>query len=483
MTIRRGLRSAALATLMGALALTLGAGTARAADPSPVIDPKAKGSITIHKYATTTTPTTPGDGAVQEEPDGVEPMDGVTFTVAQVLGVDGAYDLTTNAGWRALSGLTPEVAQAEPFGVVRQVTTGTDGPQGVAVAANLPVGVYLVTETVYPAGATAASPFLITVPMTDPGEGTAWLYDVHAYPKNSIVGATKTVDDDPSALFHDVMWTIVADIPDVPVIDTYLIVDMLDARLDYQDATVSLTGQAPLAPEDYTVEFHPATSTVVVAFTAQGLATLADRSAEQVKVVIATKANATGQIPNTAIVYPNAASLQAAPGEPGGPVTTPEVETKWGSITLVKRAETEQGAVLPGAQFAVYLTQADARAGVNAIATGTTGADGSLTFTGLRYSDFSDGVPVAVGDPGYQSYWIAETAAPVGYTPLAEPFEVAVVSEGETVRTIVNLPVTTGFGLPLTGGAGTGMLLLAGALIIVGMALLVTRRRRPSGEV
>ncbi|QIM19672.1 hypothetical protein G7066_05010 [Leucobacter coleopterorum] len=43
-------------------------------------------------------------------------------------------------------------------------TTATSDNNGDAIASNLPLGVYLVTETIVPAGTTAGAPFLVTVP-------------------------------------------------------------------------------------------------------------------------------------------------------------------------------------------------------------------------------------------------------------------------------------------------------------------------------
>lgn len=66
-------------------------------------------------------------------------MAGVVFTIQRV-----EADLSTNAGFAAAAALTP--ATATP---VWQVFTVTTGPDGKITQDNLPVGVYLVTETDY----------------------------------------------------------------------------------------------------------------------------------------------------------------------------------------------------------------------------------------------------------------------------------------------------------------------------------------------
>ncbi|MBU5421267.1 SpaH/EbpB family LPXTG-anchored major pilin [Cellulomonas hominis] len=473
---RGGVLRAVAVTAAGVLVALGGAAGAGAVSPSasrPVIDPDASGSLTIHKYVTPDEDLDlPSDGMDHGELTGLDPLPDVTFTVKQVLG----YDLTTNAGWAAASTLDPDTAAEGDFGVVREVTTTA---AGTAVATGLPVGVYLVTETVYPAGTTPANPFLITVPLTNPTNDAEWVYDVHVYPKNAVTTATKTVDDSSAVSVGDtVTWTILADIPDVAVIDGYKITDRLDTKLDHVSTAVTLENGGTLDAGDYQLGFDPTTRTVTVLFTPSGLGTLVEHSRDRVQVVITTTVNAIGEIANEALVFPNLPSFEIEPGEPGGPTVTPEVESKWGNVTLLKVAE-DGGALLPGAEFAVYLSRADAVSGTGAIRSGTTGADGSLTFTGLRYSGWADGASVAPGEAGYQSYWIVETKAPDGFELLAAPIEVVVDSGDQLVDyTIENVATNAGFTLPLTGGTGTVVITAAGLLLLTGAALLAFRARR-----
>ena len=191
----------------------------------------------------------------------------------------------------------------------------------------------------------------------------------------------------------EIDFTITGDIPNVAVIDGYKIVDTLDDKLDYVSAAVSLVDGTPLAAGDYTIVHDAATNAVTVEFTASGLAVLAAHPATQVQVVVTTEVNTVGEIANTAVLYPNAGSYTVLPGEPGGPTVTPEVITKWGDITVEKTDKA--GAPLTGAVFSVYPTEQDAIDGTNAIAlAGSTefavAADGTVTISGLRYSDWAD---------------------------------------------------------------------------------------------
>jgi uncharacterized surface anchored protein len=41
--------------------------------------------------------------------------------------------------------------------------------------------------------------------------------------------------------------------------------------------------------------------------------------------------------------------------------------------------------------------------------------DGTLTLSGLRYSDWANGAAVAPGSADYRTYYLVETTAPAGY--------------------------------------------------------------------
>ena len=340
-------------------------------------------------------------------------------------------------------------------------------------------------ETAPLSGSTAVAPFLVTVPLTDPDSDDNWLYDVHVYPKNALTGATKTVEDSADIKLGDeIDFTITTDIPNVATIDGYKVVDTLDAKLDYVSAAVTLVDGTALAATDYTVVHDATTNTVTVEFTASGRAVLAAHPATQVQVVLTAEVNTVGEIANTALLYPNLGSYTANPGEPGGPVVTPEVVTKWGDITVEKTDKA--GAPLTGAVFSVYPTEQDAIDGTNAIALGgatefAVAADGTVTISGLRYSDWADNAAVAAGDDGYQTYWLAEIVAPDGFELLAAPIEFTVTAASTAVGVdleVVNVPSNAGFTLPLTGGAGTTLFLAGGVLLLAGAVLLAIRSRR-----
>ncbi|MEV8150629.1 SpaH/EbpB family LPXTG-anchored major pilin [Arthrobacter sp. NPDC080073] len=441
-------------------------------------------SLTIHKYQKPATATSlPNDGTAltAAQLQGLTPISGVTFTVQKINNID----LTTNAGWAAAAALTP--AQAASRAAVPG-TTAMTGATGTASLSGLPLGLYLVTETSYPAGITPSAPFLVTLPMTDPAGGNGWIYDVNVYPKNAVTTATKSVNDASVVKLGDnVQWTITSDIPNVNPIDGYRIVDKLEPKLSYANSTVALSNNVALVLNtDYTAVFDTATNTLTVDFTASGRAVLAANPTGKVLVTVDTTVNTVGEITNTALVYPNAASFNITPGQPGGPVVTPPVSTtKWGNIVLHKK-DSQSSAPLAGAVFSVYPSRTDALARTNAINVGgasswTTDASGNLVISGLRYSNRANGTAVGPGQPGYQSYWLVETRAPSGYVLLAQPVETTVTSDDPSAVTVTigNVQQNAGFQLPLTG-VGTWALPAGGILVLAGAGLfMVTGRRKP----
>jgi fimbrial isopeptide formation D2 family protein/LPXTG-motif cell wall-anchored protein len=480
--IRRAVRAGVAAAAVAAIAAV---GLAAPAQAAPLVDPTAVGSIAVHKFERPETPTgLPNNGTVADT-TGLTPMEGIGFSVQQVVGVD----LSTNAGWAAASDLSTVFdagdAEASITGAgytLGSAATQTTDANGDALFSALPVGLYLVQETVYPANATPSAPFLVTIPLTDPTDLDTWLYDVHVYPKNSVIETGKTVDDDDAIQLGDELtFTITADIPNEAVIDGFRIVDPLDSKLDYVSSTVSLAdGTAIVLGTDYTITYVEATNTVTVDFTAAGRAILAANNATEVVVDVVTSVNTVGEIVNQALVYPNEASFD------GTPTTTPSVETRWGGLTIEKVGPT--GTPLTGAVFQVFTSEADALAQANPVSIAgdntfeVVNLDGTLTISGLRYSDFANGATVAPGDAGFIQYYLVETVAPADHELLAAPIPFTVTAA--TTAAGVDLQVENalhngGFQLPLTGGTGAGMLYLTGLVLMTGGVLfLIVRRAR-----
>ena len=176
-------------------------GTVAFADET--IDKNATGSITIHKYETETK----GDNGDGTDLGGNAPtadgLEGVTFTIYQVMDADEvvAYYNGTNTDAVDVSNYVTDGAIKSGY---TAADTQTTDENGVAKFEDLAVGMYVVIETAYPDKVTTPSePFLVSIPMTNPSNETAWMYDVHVYPKNSTSEGNVTLikkDDDGNAL-------------------------------------------------------------------------------------------------------------------------------------------------------------------------------------------------------------------------------------------------------------------------------------------
>lgn len=494
---KRGVRWIATVAAAGVLAVG-GAGTAAWAAEPTTIDENKYGSVSIHKYALPEAGFGAEGNGKELDPSaltGLEPLAGVTFTLQRLT----EYDLTINAGWTGLQDLSLQDA-IDTAEKVTSATVTTDA-NGLAVAGNLPLGAYLVTETSAPSGVIATKPFVVTVPTTDPDNRNSWMYDVHVYPKNQVAKAEKSaVDTDATVIGDEVVWKILGDIPMTETIDGYKIVDELDPRLGYSTsnpAVLSLVGTSTaLVAGDYKINATQAAGmwTVTAEFTAQGLAKLAAVKAvdtdARVQLLIPTTVLSIGDgnIENTALVFPNGPSFTITPGQPGGPME-PGGSTKWGKIAILKHEQGDKAAVLAGAKFQVFRSEGDARARTNALKindkdTWETAADGTVTIEGLRQSAWANGAAVKPGETGYQSYWIAEVEAPDGYALLSAPIEVTVGDPlTQAVVAVPNALDNGGFELPFTGGVFNSALLYgAGTIILAGVVLLVIRRRKVAAD-
>ncbi|MPV50859.1 SpaH/EbpB family LPXTG-anchored major pilin [Pseudactinotalea sp. HY160] len=488
----RGIAAATGAMALGAMGMVALAAPASAAIPN---FPDGPYSVTVHKYAQPDDATgLPNDGTeITTGLTGLEALDGVTYTIAEVSGID----LTTAAGWQLTEHLSVDatgavVDDATPATIYTTsvVDTQVTAAGGVAAFTGLDLGVYLVSET--DAGANnitqLADPFLVTVPF--PNEN-AWLTDVHVYPKNPVTDITKEVDDSGAhGLGDTVVWPITAGVPNIPdgqSLDSFEITDDLDTRLDYQSATVTLTAaddttDVPLATGDYTLVNTG--QNVTLEFTTAGIAVLAANQGGTVTLTIDTTVNSVGDgtIANAGILYVNDSDH-----DHGFESETPK--TTWGSINLLKTDAADPGNPLEGAEFQVYLTEADAAAGTNPVSVGgvttfVSDASGAVTIEGLKSQENGTGANL--------TYYVVETQAPAGYTiaadySAAESGVAFTVLPGTTTNATVTVenPQVPPFELPLTGSSGTALFIGGGLALIalaIGAAIVIGRRKSHAGS-
>nr|WP_315300718.1 SpaH/EbpB family LPXTG-anchored major pilin [Schaalia odontolytica] len=518
---------AAFAVAAGALALPAVTSATQAAPafglaatveraPSLVdLDTSKTGSITIHKYVKDAiNGTTAGNGLEDTSDHGIA-LDGAKFKIERLSTVD----LTTQAGWEKLATYKGDVEKAKADGVADAAEKVTAGG-GLATFSGLKLGAYVVTETETPAGYVGAKPFIITVPMTHPTELNKWVYDVHAYPKNSKAGIEKTVADmETPAIGSAISYTIKSDIPAAEALDFYDVVDQYDKRVELPEADITLkiidgkTGEVALAKgTDYTLIAADGkdgkTKFWTAEFTEAGRAKLvANRKDDNTKVqmdlagTVKQKVESDGLFKNKAILLPNAPSNGWKPNS--GEVPPPdypnsEVVSKFGKVKITKVSSVEDTKKLEGAEFEVYkctpatkptknFESVDAALDEKLTPAGTTtyktDANGEVTIDGLRNNDWANNAAVAEADRGW--YCLVETKAPAGFELQPRPIAFQVLESNSTAdnqytleTTVKDVPKRGGFDLPLTGAAGVGVLIGAGALLVGGSGAIALANKR-----
>ena len=518
---------AAFAVAAGALALPAATSATQAAPafglaatveraPSLVdLDTSKTGSITIHKYVKDAiNGTTAGNGLEDTSDHGIA-LDGAKFKIERLSTVD----LTTQAGWEKLATYKGDVEKAKADGVADAAEKVTAGG-GLATFSGLKLGAYVVTETETPAGYVGAKPFIITVPMTHPTDLNKWVYDVHAYPKNSKANIDKTVKDDTTpAIGSEISYTLKSDVPAAEALDYYDVVDQYDKRVELPEAGVTLkivdgkTGEVALVKDtDYKLISADGTDGKTkfwtAEFTAAGRQKLLDnRKDDTTKVqmdlvgTVKDKVENDGLFKNKAILLPNAPSNGWKPNS--GEVPPPdypnsEVVSKFGKVKITKVSSVEDTKKLEGAEFEVYkctpatkptknFESVDAALDEKLTPAGTTtyktDANGEVTIDGLRNNDWANNAAVAEADRGW--YCLVETKAPAGFELQPRPIAFQVLESNSTAdnqytleTTVKDVPKRGGFDLPLTGAAGVGVLIGAGALLVGGSGAIALANKR-----
>lgn len=252
------------------------------------IDGTKTGSLTVHKYEDQEVNES---GGVVGHPDGSvtggefsDPISGVVFTAYPLLKSDETpIDLTKVADWAGLTEAAEAVAGsascAAPAGYTLAETGINVGPtdtNGLA-SAELPIGAYVVCETVAPSTVTKrANPFLVTIPFPDVVEGEeegetqdiGWLYDVHVFPKNTLSDFSKTIkEQEELGVGAPVTFTITGNIPDISPEEwvEFTLTDALDSRLDAVNPYAEPVSPAGIPGVD--IGYNEETHTVIVRLT------------------------------------------------------------------------------------------------------------------------------------------------------------------------------------------------------------------------
>ena len=455
----RRLLSLAAALTVGLLGLT-----APAHADSADINPAQKATLTLHKCVQPENAGAPANGKEQAG-TGCNPIDGVKFTLYKVDGID----LTTPGGWEATKGLTaPESGTTVGSHTSTEISEMTTSSGGLARWQNLDLGLYLVVETDTGSPDTkvvlGSKPFLVTLPYhTDDNQ---WNYDVHVYPKNSVAGIEKIVDESIEQAGYNgngVKWTITTDIPHSgqgTEITSYVITDTLPAglTLDNDKTDLRLNDGTVFANNvDYSC-----TGNLTCTFTSDGIAKLKANGGKKVVLTLVTDVTDVSQAADG--VFTNKAKMTIN----GIDSAEKNATTTWGQLTVYKYDGSNEGS-LSGAKFKLCKTAACTDQDV-VLAGLTTETDGKVLFPVVR--------------PG--NYHLVEEEAPAGYVKVgAQQVTVeAGVTEapaqptypGKNYKPVANVKQTVPQ-LPLTGGIGQVALAAGGiGLLVIGGAVMILSR-------
>ncbi|MCL1899656.1 MAG: SpaH/EbpB family LPXTG-anchored major pilin [Promicromonosporaceae bacterium] len=524
-TLRRGLVAAT--TLAATTALVVSGAVPATADPAATTLPPAGDNNTLVVTLLEGPAGAPGTGVSITPTPGGDPIEGVEFRLT----LHPDIDLGTHAGWLAAYNLT--VGEFLALGLAHGPTQVTDA-DGVARFEGLAKGLWLVTPhrtADAPDDLVLPEPFMVTLPMRHPTEDGVWMDTVYAYPKASVGGhnITKTLDSGDAVGVGDTMqWTITAGIPSgtSTPITSYIIADILPVHLSpvrtgteapvvtIVDAAGDPVG-APLAAPVFAESWNTPVGYWIFDFgSPEGLALLNSLApGHSVRIVLNTVIEsipADGTITNNASFWPN---FNFGPGDecptdhpdypcdPYEPYDPPVAH--FAGITIEKAsADANVTALLPGATFRVFPSEAAARAFANDPSVGgylilqdvddeeayefTTGADGRVVIRGLQVSNrLDDGTMITCpGEPAdarCRTFWLLETLAPDGHLLLAAPVPFQVTGAAGTHTQIIeieNIP-DTAFRLPMTGGMGIALITAVGVIVLGGAAafVVITRRR------
>ncbi len=175
-------------------------------------------------------------------------------------------------------------------------------------------------------------------------------------------------------------------------------------------------------------------------------------------------------------------SLQDSEGNVSYVLTIPNESRK--NVKIKKVSSGNSSVVLEGAVFELYTADAydlekkQAKEGADLFKTGTTDKNGLLDL----------------GDLAIGTYYLVETQAPEGYSPLTDPIEITVDATVMAKMSISNLDVkqktendvtwfeievgnNPGVLLPHTGGPGTTALLVFGSLLVAAAGIVLVKKQ------
>jgi len=451
-----------------------------------------------------------------------------------VVSVQYTYDSgVVLAGGGAATGTVPTGVTAASYNTATMTAyatqTNTAGT-GTLTFSGLPLGLYLVKETVTPAGVAQSNDFMVSIPMSTTVSGNSvWDYDPVATPKNTVVdgtvskgitsGATLVSGSTYTASLGDsVTYAISAKIPttftvtpyttytitDTPATGLVIDKDGAGAAGSFAGITVSVGGTTLTRGTHYTITNDTGGTGFVVQLitdvptgTTPGTQAAALTNGAVVTIAYNAKLSPTA----TGSSFANTVAVNSQYNTAGGGTVTPPaiippaIDPPPTIVTynyaLQKVDGNNSNAPLAGAKFAIQNSSGSYLAWTSTngwtVATGL--SDPNLyTFTSATASS----AIVPFNGLAGGSYNIVELSAPAGYSQLtaAIPVTISATTTADANTTgggagyssqVVNSLANT-FTLPGTGGMGIYLYTIGGVLLIGAAIVLFARNRKRQAD-
>lgn len=274
--------------------------------------------------------------------------------------------------------------------------------------------------------------------------------------------------------------------------ENYVFHDKMSAGLTYTGVTgVTLNGEN-VDKASYTVKTTEFSDdcTFEVIFTQAFCNTL--KANDEIVISYTATVNEKAVIGSTG--NPNESKIEY--GESGKTTTTPPSETTtctW-SFDVLKYGNNDESKVLKDAQF-VLLNNGKTKVAtiVNGKLTGwvdvpTAGEDRTITWPANTVLTTGADGKIAIAGLDSDTYYLREVEAPAGYNKLAEDKEVKIAPTAGENNTLSLAPLTvkvnnqSGAELPSTGGIGTTIFYIAGAVLVLGASVLLVTKRRMNND-
>lgn len=383
---------------------------------------------------------------------------------------------------------------------------------GSTGATELPLGVYLVKETTTPAGYVASKPFIVSVPSTDNydtagKEGTEFIYNITAKPKNSKMSVDKTiVNEDKTAYIGGfVEYKVETQIPKYgteytnPVFNIY---DKMSNGLSFVNDDNDTAHKLKVVVDGTEIVKGENTYTLAT----NGLSDEKTFEIQFAKAFLENKKNKGKKVEvtyyaqvnkNAVYINENSANItyQNKPGTTTD-ATPSEKNVYTYGIDLTKTGDKSVDANgLDGAEFTLAVANGEmisilvngTKVDVNGNSkdefrtTTVENKKGKLVFKGLKAG----------------TYTLTETKSPSGYSLAKNPITIVITAnedgrladatvDGNSVKdnmtevgvVPVGLQNKSGFNLPATGGMGTYLFTIGGLVIMAGAALLLIAAKK-----